>query len=358
MTAPDKQQTTRAPDRWRSLWNALTAPDASLQDQDDRQQAQLLATLTLVLIALSTLVALVLPLITAPRKTLGTPDIWIAGVGIAILVLAYRLSRTRRYRLAARLAVQLTACESDIEAQVAEGERAGHLQLLGEATGQDGFAVGDEDLLLVATHRVTWQKGLDLFAHPEVADALLEEDPELRVIVAGVPNRPDDEHSRALAELARRRPERVLYVPWWRDELERLLLRYADVLLMPSRYEPCGLAQMKAMRYFCVPLAHATGGLADTIGDVRDWEAGLSPTDATGFLFGVEPGHDAPDFDDQARGALRERMSEMLACHQAFRDWGHPAWPALARNGYDRASREFSWEARAHEHLKQFERRR
>ncbi len=105
MTAPGKQQTTRTPDRWRSLWNALTAPDASLQNQDDRQQARLLATLTLVLVALGTLVALVLPLITAPRKTLGTPDIWIAGAGIAILVLAYRLSRTRRYRLAARLAV-------------------------------------------------------------------------------------------------------------------------------------------------------------------------------------------------------------------------------------------------------------
>ena len=51
--------------------------------------------------------------------------------------------------------------------------------------------------------------------------------------------------------------------------------------MMPSRYEPCGLAQMMAMRYGCVPLARATGGLKDTIEDVT-----TSPDSGTGFLFG------------------------------------------------------------------------
>ena len=50
--------------------------------------------------------------------------------------------------------------------------------------------------------------------------------------------------------------------------LSHRLLAAGDVLLMPSRFEPCGLNQMHAMRYGCVPVAHCTGGLSDTIDDV------------------------------------------------------------------------------------------
>jgi starch synthase len=52
----------------------------------------------------------------------------------------------------------------------------------------------------------------------------------------------------------------------------------ADIFLMPSRYEPCGLAQMIAMRYGCVPVVHATGGLRDT---VRDGKTGFTFQEAT-----------------------------------------------------------------------------
>lgn len=61
--------------------------------------------------------------------------------------------------------------------------------------------------------------------------------------------------------------------------LSRRLYGGADMILMPSRYEPCGLAQMIAMRYGCVPVARATGGLRDTITDISNIE------NATGFLF-------------------------------------------------------------------------
>jgi starch synthase len=61
--------------------------------------------------------------------------------------------------------------------------------------------------------------------------------------------------------------------------LSRRMYAGADILLMPSRYEPCGLSQMFAMRYGCLPVARATGGLVDTITDPKASTAG------TGFLF-------------------------------------------------------------------------
>ena len=68
-------------------------------------------------------------------------------------------------------------------------------------------------------------------------------------------------------------PERVRIEARFDAALARQIYAGADLLLMPSRYEPCGLAQMIAMRYGCLPVVHATGGLSDTV------------TDATGFRF-------------------------------------------------------------------------
>jgi len=68
-------------------------------------------------------------------------------------------------------------------------------------------------------------------------------------------------------------PGRVRVELRYDGALARHIYAAADMLLMPSRYEPCGLAQMIAMRYGCLPIVHATGGLSDTV------------TDATGFRF-------------------------------------------------------------------------
>ncbi len=69
-------------------------------------------------------------------------------------------------------------------------------------------------------------------------------------------------------------PERVRAVIGYNEPLSRIIYGGADMFLMPSRYEPCGLAQMIAMRYGCVPVVHATGGLKDTVQEGK-----------TGFLF-------------------------------------------------------------------------
>ena len=74
-------------------------------------------------------------------------------------------------------------------------------------------------------------------------------------------------------------PDQIRARIMYNDQLSRHIYAGADALLMPSRYEPCGLSQMIAMHYGCVPVARATGGLSDTIVDASSTNQG------TGFLF-------------------------------------------------------------------------
>jgi starch synthase len=74
-------------------------------------------------------------------------------------------------------------------------------------------------------------------------------------------------------------PGRMRSVLRFDAKFSRRMYAGGDMLIMPSRYEPCGLAQMIAMRYGCVPVARATGGLVDSISDLDD------PAESTGFLF-------------------------------------------------------------------------
>jgi starch synthase len=125
------------------------------------------------------------------------------------------------------------------------------------------------------------------------------------------------------AQLARDLPERVRAVARYDDALSRQIYAGADVLLMPSRYEPCGLAQMIAMRYGCLPVAHATGGLRDTIFDLDD------PARSTGFLFenatsdslSAALRRGLPAYADQTAWQVRQRF----AMQQDF------SWPRSAQ---------------------------
>ncbi len=111
-----------------------------------------------------------------------------------------------------------------------------------------------------------------------------------------------------LTELAERAPSRIAVKLDFTDEFEHLLLAGADMCLMPSQYEPCGLTQMRAQRYGTIPVARRTGGLADTIED-----------GVTGFLFDDYTSADfmrcAMRAVDQYRDALgwEEMMKEAMA---------------------------------------------
>jgi starch synthase len=124
-----------------------------------------------------------------------------------------------------------------------------------------------------AVGRLDPQKGFDLLA--EAAPVLLERGMQLVVLGAG--------HSPILDELrllARQHPDRASITERFDEDLARRIYAGADLFLMPSRYEPCGLAQMIAMRYGALPVVHRTGGLADSVVDLLE-----EPDGGNGFVF-------------------------------------------------------------------------
>ncbi|GAB2561817.1 glycogen synthase GlgA [Dyella jejuensis] len=114
--------------------------------------------------------------------------------------------------------------------------------------------------LFAVISRMVQQKGVDLIC--EAAPQMIAAGGQLALIGRGDPS-----IERAIARLERRFPGRVAAHVGFEEGLARRMFAGADFLLMPSRYEPCGLSQMYAQAYGCLPLAHATGGLIDTIED-------------------------------------------------------------------------------------------
>ncbi|WP_115556930.1 glycogen synthase GlgA [Xanthomonas campestris] len=121
--------------------------------------------------------------------------------------------------------------------------------------------------LFAVVSRLVHQKGLDLIC--EVAPQIVAAGGQIAVIGGGEP-----EIEQQVAELTRRYPGQVGAFIGFEEGLARRMFAGADFLLMPSRFEPCGLSQMYAQRFGCLPIAHATGGLIDTVDD-----------GVTGFLF-------------------------------------------------------------------------
>lgn len=94
---------------------------------------------------------------------------------------------------------------------------------------------------------------------------------------------PETEHM--LSRLARSHRDNIGLLIGFNEPMARRIVAASDFCLMPSRFEPCGLTQMQAQRYGTLPIAHATGGLADTI---EDGETGFLFSDLSGDgLFGA-----------------------------------------------------------------------
>jgi starch synthase len=151
----------------------------------------------------------------------------------------------------------------------------------------------DASLLVCVVSRLTWQKGMDILA-AEI-DRIAASGVQLAILGSG------DQaiEGRLLAGSARHRGS-VGVVIGYDEGLSHLLQGGADAILIPSRFEPCGLTQLYGLRYGCVPLVARTGGLADTVIDAN--HAALAARVATGLQF--EPGSGDAMVDAVARAAL------------------------------------------------------
>jgi starch synthase len=182
-----------------------------------------------------------------------------------------------------------------------------------------GLAIDPSVPLISMITRLDPQKGVDL-----LPGALLPVgDLDWQVVILGSG---DPSLESMMRSLEASFPERVRAVIGFDAKLSRRIYSAADAILLPSRYEPCGLAQMIAMRYGCVPIAHATGGLKDTILDYADFGQ------STGFLF---------------TGASPEKLA--AAVRRALRVYSQAElWRGLQLRGMQK---DFSWKSSAHKYF-------
>lgn len=135
----------------------------------------------------------------------------------------------------------------------------------------------DDNPLFCVVSRLTWQKGIDIII--DSIDDLVGAGGKLIVLGSG-----DSALEGALNQAAARHPGRVGVSLGYNEPLSHLMQAGSDAIIIPSRFEPCGLTQLYALRYGCIPIVTRTGGLNDTVIDAN--HAAVSAKVATGVQFG------------------------------------------------------------------------
>jgi starch synthase len=177
-----------------------------------------------------------------------------------------------------------------------------------------GLARDPRAPLLGIVSRMDAQKGIDL----AISALKTMKNINFQAVILGTGDPKLEESARELQTLF---PEKIKTETRFDANLARQIYAGADMILMPSRYEPCGLAQMIAMRYGCLPVVRAVGGLKDTV-----------IQNETGFTF--EKAHHL-----SLAGAVKTAI-------KSYED--REKWSALQRNGM---TRDFSWQASAKKYL-------
>ncbi|WP_144186476.1 glycogen synthase GlgA [Elioraea rosea] len=185
---------------------------------------------------------------------------------------------------------------------------------------EQAFGLGAEaGPIFAVVSRLTWQKGMDLLA--EALPALMAEGGRLALLGTG-----DAALEGAFLAAAQRYPGRVGVRIGFDEGLSHRIFGGADAIVVPSRFEPCGLTQLYGLRYGCVPVVSRVGGLADTVIDAN--EAAVEAGVATGV-----------QFSPVTVAALEAALARAVAL---FRD--PEAWQSIQRAGM---RTDLSWSRRA-----------
>ena len=190
------------------------------------------------------------------------------------------------------------------------------------------YGLADSPLPVIGiVSRFASQKGFDLIQ--QVGDRMAREDAIYVVLGSG-----DKTYEDLLRRLNKQYPAKFAVRVAYDNALAHRIEAGADMFLMPSRYEPCGLNQIYSLRYGTVPIVRATGGLDDTI---ENWDP--VSRKGTGFKFADYVGE--------------EMLATIKIALEVFKD--KAAWQQLMRNGM---ARDFSWNTSAKEYVRVYEKTR
>lgn len=182
---------------------------------------------------------------------------------------------------------------------------------------QTGLTVDAKVPLLTLISRLAEQKGIDLMIAN--IESWLSRGYQLAILGSG-----DAHNEWTLSELADKHPTQMYFFKGFNEDLARQIYAAGDMFLMPSRFEPCGLGQLMAMRYGNVPVVRATGGLKDTVTDYnQDQKLG------TGF-----------HFEDATAEAFDVAVEQAIAAFNAPNQWSRIRTRALKRDSSWQASAE------------------
>lgn len=200
------------------------------------------------------------------------------------------------------------------------GANSTHLRAANKAALVQAFGLEEgEGPLFGVVSRLTWQKGMDMLTGS--IDELVSKGGRLCILGSG-----EEVMEAGLRNAQIRHPGKVSMITAYDEKLSHLIQGGADVMVIPSRYEPCGLTQLYALRYGCIPLVSRVGGLADTVIDAN--EAAIEAGVATGIVF-------AP----ATQIALEEGIRRAVALYGREK-----VWRKMQRRGM---KSDVSWEASA-----------
>jgi len=218
------------------------------------------------------------------------------------------------------------AADPHLEARYDSGHLAGKATVKEQLQRSLGLRIDPRALLVGVVTRLAYQKGVDLLL--QVMRTAAAEGMQLALLGSG-----DPQLERQLSQLAGELPESVSISFGYDDALSHRIIAGADVVAVPSRYEPCGLTQLYGLRYGSLPVVHAVGGLADTVVDAT--ESNLLADRATGFTF--------VNATEAALHATLHRAQRLYA--------DAPRWQQVMRRAM---AQDFSWDEAAARYLDLF----